>query len=73
MSTFKDWHEAHAYAEAQVRTIGIAHGIEKMPDHFSRTKGAVVFSVKMLPLKKNRQGWELRCEAIEPEDVRVQS
>jgi hypothetical protein len=62
---FDTWEEARRYAEEQVCTYRVAHGIEKMN---GTRKGQVVFSVKMLPLPKNRQGWELRCEALEPEE-----
>ncbi len=67
MSLFKEYREARAYAEKMVRETGIAHGIEKMPNHY-KGANAVHFSVKMLPLKKHRCGWELWCEAVEPGD-----
>jgi hypothetical protein len=56
---FKTWHEARRYAEAQVKEIGVAYGIEKPTDYSGWT-------VKMLPRKENRCGWETRCEAVEP-------
>jgi hypothetical protein len=59
--TFPTWNEARDHAEAKVRRLGIAHGIEK-PTRFE--KGWRVF---MLPRPENRQGHELRCEALEPE------
>lgn len=56
---FQTWHEARAYAEAQARKVGVAYGIEK-PTRYQK------WTVKMLPQKQNRYGWELRCEVVEP-------
>jgi len=61
MSEFKTWQEARAYAEEQARKIGVAYGIEKPAAYMGWT-------VKMLPRRENRCGWELRCEAVEPSD-----
>ena len=60
MKEFKTWHEAREYAEARSKEIGVALGIEKPVPPY------VGWTVKMLPRKENRCGWELRCEAVEP-------
>jgi hypothetical protein len=59
MTEFRTWHEARAYAEEKASEYGVAYGIEK-PTQFAG------WTVKMLPRKENRYGWELRCEAVEP-------
>jgi hypothetical protein len=56
---FQTWHEARRYAEASAKEIGVAFGIEKPTPYQGWT-------VKMLPRKENRCGWETRCEAVEP-------
>ncbi len=58
-SEFGTYGEARTEAERRVKSMGIAHGIEK-PTPYQK------WTVKMLPLPQNRCGWELRCEAIEP-------
>jgi hypothetical protein len=59
---FPTWKEARAYAEHQADAFGLAFGIEK-PTKFSK------WTVKMLPRKENRYGWERMCEAVEPSYV----
>lgn len=61
---FATWREARDHAEAAVLATGIAHGIEK-PTGLPKGLGQA-WTVKMLPRRETRFGWELRCEAIEP-------
>jgi hypothetical protein len=56
---FKTYEEAKAYALEQTYNGPVAYGIEKPTDYQSWT-------VKMLPGRRFRCGWELRCEAVEP-------
>lgn len=56
---FPTWREARAYAEHQARAYQLPFGIEK-PTAYSQ------WTVKMLPNKANRYGWERMCEAVEP-------
>ncbi len=56
---FQTWQEARAYAEQQANSMRVSFGIEK-PTAYQK------WTVKMLPRKENRCGWELRCEAVEP-------
>lgn len=56
---FKTWREARDYAEKQARELGQPHGIEK-PTQFQG------WTVKMVPRREYRAGWELRCEIVEP-------
>ena len=59
---FKTYEEAKKFAVAQVRDLRIAHGIEKPTAY----RG---YSVKMLPRpRKDREGYDSRLEAFEPED-----
>ena len=59
---FKTYEEAKKFAVAQVRELRIAHGIEKPTAHQG-------YSVKMLPRpRKDRDGYDSRLEAFEPED-----
>lgn len=57
---FTAWRPAREYAEEQANRLGVAHGIERVDNPLE--KG---FVVRMLPRPENRQGWELRCEAVE--------
>lgn len=59
---FPTWKEAYEYARRQANKLQIAHGIEK-PTPFEHA-----WTVKMLPRPENRYGWELRCEAVEPDE-----
>jgi hypothetical protein len=62
LSGFKTYEEAKKFAVAQVRDLRIAHGIEKPTAY----RG---YSVKMLPRpRKDREGYDSRLEAFEPED-----
>jgi len=63
---FKTYEEAKKFAVAQVREFRSAHGIEKPTAYQGWT-------VKGLPMKKNRFGFESRIEALEPEDYPPQS
>ena len=54
------------YARALSVELRHSVGIERMSDPLNG-KGSVVYSVKLLPGKKHRQGYELRCEVIEYE------
>lgn len=58
-SEFATYEQAFDHAVEQSNKIGVAHGIEK-PTLYQK------WTVKMLPRKENRCGWELRCEAVEP-------
>ncbi len=61
-ATYKD---ARAYAIAQTRSLRMAHGIERVHDYTRDGE----WHVMGLPRPENRQGYELRCEAIEVQDV----
>ena len=58
---FKTYEEAKKFAVAQVRELRTAHGIEK-PTAYQG------YSVKMLPPKKYRFGFQSRIEPVEVED-----
>ena len=60
MTTFKTWEEARRTAETQANKYGIAYGITA-PTAFEKGWG-----ILMLPKPENRQGFELRCEVVEP-------
>lgn len=56
--------EAHNYAVTQARKLNQCYGLEAMPQY-----GKPGFSVKMIPNDPNKRfGWEMRCEAITPQD-----
>ena len=59
---FPDYKAARDYAEDKVRTVRQAYGIAKAEGPLQSG-----FNVFMLPSPKNRFGFELRCEALEPE------
>lgn len=61
--SFKEYKAAKDFAIGKVREMRIAYGIEK-------NKLFNTWSVFMLPKKENRYGFELRCEALEPEDYK---
>lgn len=63
---FNTWGEARSYAERRAVELHIAHGIEK-PTPYS------MWTVKMLPGKAFRFGWELLCEPVEVPEPCVQA
>lgn len=72
MQQFDTYTEAKAYAIQQVKASGLAFGIEKpgadLPEKYrKRLPGHMLkWTVRPLPGKQYRQGFELRCEAVEP-------
>lgn len=63
---FAEWRPAREYAEEQTARLKVAHGIERVDNALERG-----FVVRMLPRPENRQGWELRCEAVEVGEPRM--
>jgi hypothetical protein len=63
MKRFSTWKEAHHYAVLSARRLNREVGIwhEKWYDDDG-------FTVRSLPLEKNRYGNELRCEVVRPGD-----
>lgn len=63
MSKFiADYHEARRYAQKRANSLGLSFGIEAANEFGRRGH-----TVKMLPRPDNRQGFELRCEVVDPE------
>jgi hypothetical protein len=60
--SFDNYPEARAAAIAKVRRFRSPVGIER-----TKPFGRTAFSVFFLPKKEHRFGFELRCEALEPE------
>lgn len=69
---FDTYEAAKAYAVHQAAAMNTAFGIERpgadLPEKYRRKMPAhmLKWTVKMLPGKAYRQGFELRCEAVEP-------
>ena len=64
MRFFDGYEEARAWAQAQANTSGRGFGLERVNSPLE--KGFRVFG---LPGAKFRSGHELRCEAVDPENV----
>lgn len=62
-SSHNDWKTAHTAAVTLARQSGKEVGIERM-----RQFGKDVFLVHRLPAAQFRQGFELRCEIVRPDD-----
>ncbi len=60
MKAFDTYLDAAIFARSYAREHKQPMGIEKPTAYESK------WIVRMLPLKQNRYGWELRCEAVEP-------
>jgi hypothetical protein len=63
--TFPTYEDAYDFAQAEGQKSGLAYGIEK-PGTYEKS-----WRVIGLPDKRNRQGYELRCEAVEPGSPRI--
>ncbi len=59
-----DYHEARRYAQERANSLGLPFGIEAANEY-----GRKGHTVKLLPRPENRQGWEMRCEVVDPERV----
>ena len=58
----RDYHEAHAAAQADAQRFDRPMGLEKANEY-----GRTVYRVKMLPKDPaKRFGWECWCEVVEP-------
>jgi len=64
--TFATYEDAYDFAQAEGAKSGLAYGIEK-PTAYRKE-----WLVIGLPLARNRQGHELRCEAVEPGSPRIE-
>jgi hypothetical protein len=62
MDVFDRWTGARADAQRQANVYRRTMGIERAEEF-----GGTVYRVKMLPKPAQRQGWELRCETVEPD------
>jgi hypothetical protein len=63
MTSFTDWKEAHTEAVRLARRLNKEVGVYKTKE-FNLT----VYQVLHLPKLENRQGFELRCEVVRPDD-----
>lgn len=72
---FDTYEQAKEYAVHQAKAYNLAFGIEKpgadLPEKYRKRLPAFMlkWTVKMIPAKQFRQGFELRCEAVEPPGV----
>jgi hypothetical protein len=62
-SSHTEWKAAHTAAVNLARQSGKEVGIERMQQF-----GKTVFLVHRLPAEQFRQGFELRCEIVRPDD-----
>ena len=62
---FEDYQDAHTAAVLMARKLGREVGLEKSPKGCYRNDGYRVFP---LPKKKNRYGFETRCQVVSPDE-----
>ena len=65
MTSYNDWKAAHTAAVELARSLGREVGLYKTTEY-----GKTVYQVINLPKPENRQGFELRCEIVRPDDPR---
>lgn len=63
MTSFTVWKEAHTAAVLLARQLNKEVGIYKTKEYNKQ-----VYQVLHLPKPQNRQGFELRCELVDPGD-----
>jgi hypothetical protein len=63
MTSFNNWKEAHTAAVILARQLNKEVGIYKTKEYNKQ-----VYQVLHLPKPQNRQGFELRCELVNPGD-----
>jgi len=61
---FKDWKEAHSFAQKRANDTGLSQGIEKFKEY-----GKVIYKVRFLPRQNKCFGSDLGSERVEPERI----
>lgn len=64
----KDYDEVRDFAQKRANKTGLSQGIEKISSYAGGPRDA--FKAFFLPSASKRFGYELRCEAVEPEVTR---
>ncbi len=63
---FDTWYEARAAAQVWANELGMSVGIEKPVILKGMARPYQGWTIKILPRKANRYGWETRCEVVDP-------